>query len=470
MSLAYIRTSIVKKEKISLDVQKEWIIKKAHELNLTTPLFYEDCGVSGHQMGNRKGVSQLIQHLKQVTNETLLVYRYNRLSRNMLELLDLLELCERQNIVVVSVMEPLPAGIGTSSAIQKVFVQLIGLVSEFQRSVTVENVRSGLKQKRRNGLPLASNPPYGYSYTQEKLLPQKEEGAVVQWLYENYLNESKGYTKLAQLLTQKGIRYRGTRFSSLHVQTILRNPVYYGVLKGGSFGSYLGTHHCLITKDQFDAVQKVRGKRQVTQKQPTTHPLQKKVPCPFCGRALGFREMKKNNKTYRYFTCSKPICPAKYQRVSPIEQEIKRVIQAFLNQADVKQRLIQEVENQSGSNMKQLKLDLAQLQKKKQALFQDFEKGKVAESEFLQRLDQLKQEKNLVHQPQASSQNQELEAFKAFLTATQKETILPVPDDFYFDLVERVEVTKDYQVSGVYLTHLEENLVEGNPISLENNS
>lgn len=226
MSLAYIRTSIVKKEKISLDVQKEWIIKKAHELNLTTPLFYEDCGVSGHQMGNRKGVSQLIQHLKQVTNETLLVYRYNRLSRNMLELLDLLELCERQNIVVVSVMEPLPAGIGTSSAIQKVFVQLIGLVSEFQRSVTVENVRSGLKQKRRNGLPLASNPPYGYSYTQEKLLPQKEEGAVVQWLYENYLNESKGYTKLAQLLTQKGIRYRGTRFSSLHVQTILRNPVY----------------------------------------------------------------------------------------------------------------------------------------------------------------------------------------------------------------------------------------------------
>lgn len=470
MSLAYIRTSISKKEKISLDVQREWIIKKAHELNLTTPLFYEDCGVSGHQMDNRKGVSQLIQHLKQVTNETLLVYRYNRLSRNMLELLDLLELCERQNIVVVSVMEPLPAGIGTSSAIQKVFVQLIGLVSEFQRSVTVENVRSGLKQKRRMGTPLSGNPPYGYSYTKEKLLPQKEEGAVVQWLYDEYVNESKGYTKLAQLLTQKGIRYRGTTFSSLHVQTILRNPVYYGVLKGGSLGSYLGTHHCLITKDQFDAVQRLRSKRQVIQKQPTSHPLQKKIKCPFCGRALGFREMKKNNKTYRYFTCSKPTCVAKYQRVSTIEQEIKRVIQTFLYRTDVKQRLIQEVENQTGSNTKQLKLDLAQLQKKKQALFQDFERGKVAESEFLQRLDQLKQEKNLVHQPQASSRNQELEAFKAFLTATQKETILPVPDDFYFQLVKRVELTKDYQVNGVYVTHLEQNLVEGNPISLENNS
>lgn len=214
----------------------------------------------------------------------------------------------------------------------------------------------------------------------------------------------------------------------------------------------------------------MRGKRQVTQKQPTSHPLQKKIKCPFCGRALGFREMKKNNKTYRYFTCSKPTCVAKYQRVSTIEQEIKRVIQAFLNQADVKQRLIQEVENQSGSNTKQLKLDLVQLQKKKQALFQDFERGTVDESEFLQRLDQLKQEKSLVYQPKTSSQNQELEALKAFLTVTQKEQVLPVPDDFYFNLVERVELTKDYQVSGVYVTHLEQNLVEGNPISLENNS
>ena len=60
MSLAYIRTSISKKEKISLDVQQEWIIKKANELNLTAPLFYEDCGVSGHHMGNRKGVSQCV--------------------------------------------------------------------------------------------------------------------------------------------------------------------------------------------------------------------------------------------------------------------------------------------------------------------------------------------------------------------------------------------------------------------------
>ena len=108
-------------------------------------------------------------------------------------------------------------------------------------------------------------------------------------------------------------------------QTILKNPLYYGVFRYKD-EMYEGTHEPIITKKLFDRCQEVmhlRGKHK--EKQTKKFVLRGLMRCGECGRMI----TAKLQKGHVYYRCTKRLtnCNQKYMREEELAAQIKSVIQ-----------------------------------------------------------------------------------------------------------------------------------------------
>jgi site-specific DNA recombinase len=110
MIFAYLRTSVQKKNKISIEMQLAAIKEKAADLQLPElqeSQVFVDRGVSGAKFKERQGLQELLQVLGEPSSfgSTLLVYRFDRLSRDINVMLEILGVLESNEIKLISVME-----------------------------------------------------------------------------------------------------------------------------------------------------------------------------------------------------------------------------------------------------------------------------------------------------------------------------------------------------------------------------
>ncbi|HFC9437452.1 TPA: recombinase family protein, partial [Enterococcus hirae] len=159
-------------------------------------------------------------------------------------------LCQQHQVQVYSISEPLPASFSHAST-NKLFVQLLFTFAEQQRNVIIENVRAGLAYKKQQRQYLSSAVPYGYRLVNGKIQQEAHEAKVVRHIFQLYLTKKYGYKKLCQRLTQQKLFFRERPFQPYHIYSILKNPLYYGEIKGGSLGKYLGTFEPILSKTIF---------------------------------------------------------------------------------------------------------------------------------------------------------------------------------------------------------------------------
>ena len=107
---------------------------------------YRDQGESGAS-SNRPALNELLKDCRQGTADVILVWKFDRFARSLKQLMSGLEMCRALGIDFVSVTE----AVDTSLPAGELFFQLIGAVSQFERSLIGERVRSGLANARANG-------------------------------------------------------------------------------------------------------------------------------------------------------------------------------------------------------------------------------------------------------------------------------------------------------------------------------
>lgn len=466
MNYMYVRTSAWKKNKITMDVQKEAINAKLKEMSLP-PVdpsnIYEDRGISGASQ-NRPGLNALLSHLKEsdITGGTLFVYRFNRLSRDTQLMLEILDILEERNIDLVSVMEPLP---DNSKMLQNIFVRLYAVVGAFERDVVSENIRLTMANRRSEGKPLSSNTPYGYRFSREKLIPEETELDAVRYIYTLYLSETYGYKKIVRRLSADGYTYRGRPFTELDIYRILSNETYHGTLKGGTFGErYEGMHQTVITKDEFDRVQAIRKQRHVSKKSTRINWLRKKIVCPVCGQHLTPKLVSGNSKFYHYYACANPNCEEKVIKSNMIEKQVKRAVTQFIVKSPVIDRTLTELQVMMEEQQSNKSRNRRQWHRTKDRLYKQFEEGNLSPSKFKESLQGLKEEEYGASLPTLSHIDKgTLEKLLSSRTGALKNQL---GDEFYFDLVDKVCLTKEYQIEGIYLRSLPVNILEKEEISL----
>ena len=142
----YIRTSTSKQDKgakTQLRVLKEFCKSRG----VTKIKVYEDLDQSGTKK-NRPALDQMIADIEAGEIQSVITYSLSRISRSLQDLLKTMELFGVNGVEFVSVKEQ---NIDTTSAMGKLFFNLMGILNEFERDLLSERTKDGMATAKANG-------------------------------------------------------------------------------------------------------------------------------------------------------------------------------------------------------------------------------------------------------------------------------------------------------------------------------
>jgi DNA invertase Pin-like site-specific DNA recombinase len=210
-----------------IEVQKEKIRQWARLHDVDHIRLFEDRGESGGTT-DRPGLAGLLDVVGEGAIETVVVYKADRLSRSLRDLLTLLdERFEPNGVSFVSVSEQFD----TSTASGRLFLQMLGSFSEFERNVITERTREGRKEKAKGGGHACGEVPYGYRKGPEgEIEPDPDTAPTVRRIF-RLRDEGATLREIADTLNAKGVpTKRGGQWHASTVSHILKNPKYRGRL------------------------------------------------------------------------------------------------------------------------------------------------------------------------------------------------------------------------------------------------
>ena len=114
-----------------------------------TGIEYIDKGVSGAK-DSRPALDALVRDAKRRKFDTLIVWRLDRLGRNLKHLITLLEELQATGVAFVSLHE----GIDATTPAGKLQMHILGAIAEFERARIAERVKAGLARARAQGRKL----------------------------------------------------------------------------------------------------------------------------------------------------------------------------------------------------------------------------------------------------------------------------------------------------------------------------
>jgi len=236
----YIRVSTREQAetKLSLTNQEEKLKAYAISNDITIDRIYNDAAESAGDL-NRPAMHELLAEVEKGNISHVIIYKLDRLTRNLENLGYLLRLFDKKEVSLLSVQESL----NTSNASGRMIVNLLGMIAQWEREVIAERTRAALNVKRARGEKLGGIIPYGSRVAKGKgeggkdtLVPNPKEAPVLQGILDARA-EGRGYADIAQGLNQMGIKARsgGRWFPSTIRSVCIRSKANVDA-RGGSKG------------------------------------------------------------------------------------------------------------------------------------------------------------------------------------------------------------------------------------------
>ncbi|MGV8086464.1 MAG: recombinase family protein [Candidatus Woesearchaeota archaeon] len=195
---------------------------------------YKDPGYSAGTM-DRPALQLLLNDASNKKFNVILVYKIDRFSRKLKDLILVLEDLKDKNINFTSVTEQ----IDTTSAMGEAFFQIIGVFAQLERGMVKERVRMAFDRKAGLGEALY-RAPLGYMYINKKLVPDPVNSTNIVEIFEMWI---------------AGIDHKiiADKFniSIAGMYNIIKNPIYIGKIRyKGQL--YDGKHKPLITEELWN--------------------------------------------------------------------------------------------------------------------------------------------------------------------------------------------------------------------------
>ena len=176
---------------------------------------------------SRKDLQNMLNAARAGLFDTLLVYKVDRFSRRLRDLVSLLDALADADVVFRSATEPFD----TSTPIGRMLVQMLGVFAEFEREVIIDRVTAGMATKAAKGLWTGGARPFGYQVDRilDKLIPEPDEQAIVKRIFDLYTRDRLGTPSIAKRLNEEGLRTsNGKPWSGATLGWIVTNRVYTG--------------------------------------------------------------------------------------------------------------------------------------------------------------------------------------------------------------------------------------------------
>jgi site-specific DNA recombinase len=286
----------------SLDAQREsceaYVASQRAEGWMLVADRYDDGGFSGGTL-ERPALKRLLADVKAGKIDVIIVYKIDRLSRSMLDFLNLVELFERHGVTFVSVTQ----SFNTKDAMGRMALNILVTFAQFERELIGERIRDKVAASRKKGIWMGGWTPLGYEVRDRKLIIHEADAERVRSIFRRF-TQLKSATLLARELVAAGVRNRyGHLLDKGVLYKLLNNRVYIGeaVHKGTS---YPGEHEAIIDRDLWDQVHDILKesprKRAGRARAQTPAPLKGLLFGPD-GAAMSPTHTRKSGRLYRYY-------------------------------------------------------------------------------------------------------------------------------------------------------------------------
>ena len=466
-AIGYVRQSTTKQASLAWqeDIIRSEADKRSHRLER---IFYDKASGGNSE---RTGFSLMKESITTKAVDFLYVWRLDRISRNVSDLLDLYDFCSQYGITIVSIADPITA---TGDSLARFQISVIGSVAQLQRELIAENQRIGLRRKHDLGLHLTARVPFGYRYiSTDQIVIQEEEAEIVRRVYELYLG-GIGYKKICSIFAAEGVIVRDNPFRVHNVRSILTNAFYSGYIDN-EFGIIKGIHPPIVTREMQDDVRKIQQSRHVKKKDFRRHLLTGKIRCPHCGKNLSVhivgpsRKSRRYNKLYYYICPSncangKLSCEGIHLRAEQIEVQAVTAVRDFLNDKE-RLRQIQNQLNKKIAKVRERKDERTDnIESRKQAALVLFERGKLSAKQLTDELNRL----NLYKADDDADQSKNEMPDRVHLKELTQRIVslgivqqMPTVQQYQFfqEVIDRIEIDNQKRVLGIYLKGWKTNIL-----------
>ena len=423
---AYCRVSTDKTDQLnSLEAQKQFFAEYTQRTGDNLVRLYADEGISGTKIKNRREFLRMLADAEHGIFDMVVVKDISRFARNTVDLLQSIRKLKALGIETQFLTANMTS-MGNSEFVLTIF----GALAQEESANTSKRVKFGKKMNAEKGR--VPNIVYGYDKIigdYFNLTINQEEAAVIRQMYQWYIQEGYGVSKIAAMLNDRGYKTkRGCQWTQNAVCRILTNPLYTGKIINGKqeVTDFLTGRRAdkdesqwmvverpdlqIIDPDTFRQAQEImeaRGKAFKVDKERQSNKFlfSTLIKCKECG--WSFRRIVRNYKnTYIRWVCSghngkgADSCP---NAVTINEDELMDVLQDYFSQLlRSKKQVIrsitqefQRVYQAKDENLhyeKELSAQLAKLQKTRQKYMDMYADDLISREELKDKLGGMRKE------------------------------------------------------------------------------
>jgi DNA invertase Pin-like site-specific DNA recombinase len=184
------------------DIQKTAIQSYCKANSLRLVRMYSDEGISGSNgLEDREGLAEALGALKAGEADVLVVYRPDRLARDLILQETLIERLREDGTPVRSATEDLDTD--TDDPTRILIRQVLGVINQYERTVIKRRMMAGRRAKKAAGGFIGGRPPYGYRIQGGELVPDETEQEVVK-LVQKLQRSGSSLREIADELDARG--------------------------------------------------------------------------------------------------------------------------------------------------------------------------------------------------------------------------------------------------------------------------
>ena len=400
---------------------------------------YSDKGISGKSIEARSAMKEMLKDAKDKKFDMVITWKINRIARNTLELLQIVDLLEKNNIVFKSYTE----NFETETPSGKFALQMLGAVGELERGQIAQNVKLGCMSRAKEGR-WNGNVVLGYDLkertdsTNKKrkdttLVINEMEAEIIKTIFTLY-SQGKGYKAITNYLNKFGYKTKkGNSFSIVAVKNILMNPVYVGKIRYNRLQNWSekrrrnvnpnpilvdGIHEPIIEQELWDKVQSMleESKGRPSRIYDGEYPLTGILKCPVCGAGMVIMRTsaKRKDGTKRrnvYYCCGawknkgSSVCHSNAIRVDKANEYVFGKLSELLNNDKLVKDIVKNINSTrkatvdpSKNELEKATKELDKIETKKKKLFEAFEEEIITKEDFKGRVAELKERETLLQE------------------------------------------------------------------------
>ncbi|WP_251131988.1 MULTISPECIES: recombinase family protein [unclassified Exiguobacterium] len=425
----YARVSTVEQadEGYSIDAQLKILRNICDEKGFELVEEFVDRGISGKDIVNRPGLQAMLQAVEERRLDIVLVWKMNRLSRKITDMLNIVDSLKLYNVEFYSHTD----NIDTNTPQGSFQFHIMAAVSEFERKNIAENVKMGMIERAQSGR-WNGGVVYGYDIIKVRDTMRKRgdtlleinpaEAEVVRKIF-NLYNQGDGYKTIANRLNHEGHKTKHKREHSINgVKTILMNPLYAGYIRYNVRQEWStkrrkninpdpvlvkGIHDPIIDERTWKRTQELLKGRSRTPNRvhSGSYLLTGIMKCPQCGAGMVLSRTTNKRKNgekrvLEYYACGQwknkgsSVCSSNGVRVDKANPYVINRIRELLNDRSLLKGLIEAVNKNAKQEIQPLQKRHAHLvrrlesvERKREKTFSLYEDGMIKKIEVQKRLE-----------------------------------------------------------------------------------